>query len=130
MAEEDITYCRTQSDLGGSGWPDVLLVRVPPAEHAADLARQVRRDVLGIGSEDQPIVDLRPLLKAGRFSLRHARLFGREGGLQALLAPRPNNRFSIEVDAEPAGGWGRFPAGLRAEVELQRLRFRVCHEIG
>ena len=71
-----------------SSWPNVLLVRVPPMEQAAELAaRQIRRDVLGASAEEQPLTDLKPLLRAGRFSLRRTRLFGREGELQALLAP-------------------------------------------
>lgn len=98
-------------------------------EQAAELARQIRRDVLGASAEEQPLTDLKPLLRAGRFSLRRTRLFGREGELQALLAPRPSNRFSIEVDSEPAGGWRSVPSPLRREVDLQRMRFRVCHEI-
>lgn len=112
-----------------ASWPNVLLVQVPPVEQAAELARQVRRDVLGTGAEEQPLTDLKPLLRAGGFSLSRTHLFGRDGGLQALLAPRSGNWFSIEVDPEPQGGWRSVPGHLRRQVAMQRLRFRVCHEI-
>lgn len=93
------------------------------------MALDVRQALFGRESVLRP-VDIETVCRAGRFCLHERRLGGVRGGLEAVLAPAPVDRFEIHVDPEPAGGWATVPVGLRGTVQRHRLRFRAAHEIG
>jgi hypothetical protein len=100
----------------------------PALECAVQLAADVRATVLRTPLD--PLPDLEPLCVAGGFDVSRARLGGARAGLEATLAPRTGDRFSIRVDDEPPGGWGSTPAPIRTAASRHRQRFRICHEIG
>jgi hypothetical protein len=111
-------------------WPQIQLDEVPSLAETSDVAVEVRRALLASEQVLRPLIDIGAVCRAGRFCLRERRLGGARGGLEAVLAPAPVNRFEIHVDPEPLGGWRPVPYLLRGAIQRQRLRFRVAHEIG
>lgn len=82
---------------------------------------------MGSDNHGDPL-DLEALCDLGRFDVAEKRLHGAKGSLQALLFPRPRNRFTIIVDPEPPGGWSLVAPEIRSDLHEHRLRFLVCHE--
>lgn len=110
-------------------WPRFRLNRIPSAEETVELALSVRSSLLGAAASSRPLGDVAEICRAGGFRLRERPLGGARGGLEAVIAPAPEDRFEIHVDPEPRGGWGNVPEPMRATLRRQRLRFRVAHEI-
>ena len=104
-----------------------MLTNVPSLTTAERLAAAVR-DAMGTGPNVRQ--DLPALLRLGGFELRLGRLNARSGGIEAALAPRPDNHFALLVDTEPPDGWASVTPRLREDLTRHRLRFRVAHEIG
>lgn len=131
VAHECLAKIPRESDRGGSlgNWPRLLLDHVPGPEETLGFAAKVRQAVLGVGSPLRPLGDILDICRLGRFSVRERPLGGARGGLEAVLAPAPEDSFEIHVDPEPAGGWGNIPDAVRPILRRHRLRFRIAHEI-
>ena len=123
-----VTSSRTAEDFPCLGWPAHSFDTLPSVERAVAMAMEVRTAVLGAALH-APLDDIATVCRAGRFDVSYARLGGARAGLEATLAPRSGNRFSIRVDDEPPGGWGSTPPAIRSAVSRHRQRFRICHEI-
>ena len=61
--------------------------------------------------------------------MRLTTLSAAQGMQEAMLTPRPENRFGIAVDPTPMGGWGEVSPTLAGNLRRQRARFRACHEL-
>lgn len=109
-------------------WPTLRQGGVPEDDVAVALAEQVREAVLGSDNRDQPLGDMRPFLRRGRFRLSVERMSAADGGMEACLVPDADDRFDIVVDPEPRGGWRPHHKELRTEIQRHRLRFRTGHE--
>jgi hypothetical protein len=97
------------------------------AESAQALATEARRRS---GHRPGEPVDLLKLCELGGFQIRERRLSAADGGRQAALVPAArSDRFVIEIDAEPPGGWDLVPAGEREALARHRQRFRLGHEL-
>lgn len=81
------------------------------------------------GEPNGPVKNLPALCRAGGFRVIEREMEAADGGPEAVLLPRPGNRFHVWVDPTPPLGWDRIAPGIRQTVRRQRLRFRVAHEI-
>jgi hypothetical protein len=116
------------SNIDSMPWPAQVFASVPRSPRAHALARAVR-EAANI-EPAAPLLDLRPICRAGRFRVVVKRLSASHAGVEALLSPEPGDRFEIWVDPEPRGGWGRVAATVKPELKRHRTRFRIAHEIG
>lgn len=110
-------------------WPRLHLRRIPDPEETAEVALAVRSSLWGSVAALSPVGDIAEVCRLGGFRLRERPLGGARGGLEAVIAPVPEDRFEIHVDPEPLGGWTAVPHAMRDTLRRQRLRFRVAHEI-
>jgi hypothetical protein len=89
------------------------------------------RDLLdGQLDREAPMHNLDSICTDANVVVERRRLRGAEGGIEATLTPLDGDRFKIVVDPEPPGGWDRIDPAVRADLERQRHRFRVAHELG
>ena len=109
-------------------WPHEGLYSLPGRRELRDLAAKVRAAVMGPDRFEEPL-DIERLCQLGGFEVKETVLHGAEGQLQALLFPRPRDRFSLLVDPEPPGGWNLVEPAVKSDLHVHRMRFRVCHEI-
>lgn len=110
-------------------WPTLDRVGTLGADVARVLAEEVRVALLGPGRREEPLLDLRPLMRRGRFRLSVEDLGAADGGMEAFLVPDTNDRFEVVVDPEPRGGWRPQLTELREDIHRHRLRFRIGHEV-
>jgi len=113
-----------------NAWPNPAFRKPPAIDQAARLAWLIRRNVLGRRRVADPLLRFDGVCRVGGFSIRQARLLPEQGGKQALLIPKPGDRFDICVDPTPSAGWGSTPAAIRKELHEHRFRFLVGHELG
>lgn len=97
--------------------------------HAAVLAAEVRRAILGRALVDAPLRDFDAFCRAGGFAIRPARLLPEQGGKQALLIPKAGDAFDIRIDPTPRHGWDGVDPQLRKDLERHRARFLIAHEM-
>lgn len=107
------------------------LSAVPEAAAASKQAARARQLLAGGTDPRVPLRDLDGLCAAAGILIDRRQLRGAAGGIEATLTPLDGDRFGVVVDPEPPGGWGRIghPA-VAADLERQRFRFRVAHELG
>jgi hypothetical protein len=94
-----------------------------------DYAQEVRECLLGPEAKLEPLLDLDWVCQLAKVEVDRCELGAARRGLQAMIAPRDGNRFSLSVDSSPPDGWGVTPAGLRGPVRRHRERFLIAHEL-
>lgn len=91
----------------------------------ADAARTAARV-----PDDAPL-DLVAVAGAAGCDVRQRLMSAARGGPEAMLRPDTSeDRFIIELDPTPRGGWGDLSPDARAGLARRRLAFRVGHELG
>jgi hypothetical protein len=131
-----LTDVESERMFGGVGWsssvtdgPFARFRSVPPAA-AASLHADLFRRALGAGIGLEPLRDLDAVCGQLGIEVRRRTLRGAAAGVQATLAPLDDDRFSVAVDPEPAGGWERVADGVRDDLARHRHRFLLAHELG
>lgn len=100
---------------------------VPALSEVPDVAGRARR-AWGVGPLDR--LDLDRVCESLDIEVSVLSLGVPDGGAQGFLVPRAGGRrFRIEVDPEPAGGWGSVAPDLRKALARHRKRFLVGHEL-
>ena len=113
-------------ERAASGWPTTAFATVP----ALEVAQGIAADIRARAAEPDARVDVDAVARTAGATIRTADLGARRGGRQGLLVPRPDDRFTITVDATPRGGWD---PGLgetsRSVIARRRTRFLAAHEL-
>jgi hypothetical protein len=113
-------------DRAASGWPTAAFEEIPALEVAQVVAAGIRARAAAPDAR----VDVGAVARAAGATVRTADMGAGRGGRQGLLVPRPDDRFTITVDATPRGGWDPdLDATRRSAIARRRGRFLAVHEL-